>query len=476
MYPYPDERTWWREFDEQIRQRYAKVGRAWPDPGDPDTFVWRGRTAFDLRDLSPDASAAKHIRECEDELGLTPQPQPGEPTRRPLVGPLRIQDKMFRDDSGWRRVLFCSWFPALRILRDNPQEFERQINAIAVAGYQGIRVFLAVGGWSEYWDGREVAPVGFKKWFFTGNHLRTDKYGVDIAAWPDYDDLLRTLLRACKARKLRLHISFGDMQIICPDGQREIELHRRCARIAADEGGADVIALWEVTNEFPLNRYGGDSAESIAQMGRVIAEVKAILPNVLTAQGAIPQNEEPDSLHKASTHGDICAVHVTRDPFMVCMKHTYGIVYWEGNYRAFPKAFWEGEPAGPGQDSYARQDDPANLTALYSAHALSGQASNRFQGAAVRSNQPLESEWGFTELPKILDMLPEDVATWQREHARGGIEYWTKDGRFAAFTMSEWDTTPPREVETWTLFSGDRTTGGKGTPPRGTGLLVGNFR
>jgi hypothetical protein len=67
---------------------------------------------------------------------------------RPLVGPLRIENKLFRDDEGFRRVFFCSWFNAIRCLKDNPAEFVRQLDAIVAAGYQGVRVFLSVGGWT----------------------------------------------------------------------------------------------------------------------------------------------------------------------------------------------------------------------------------------------------------------------------------------------------------------------------------------
>jgi hypothetical protein len=414
---------------------------------------------------------------------------------RPLIGPLRIQDKLFVDDTGTRRVFFCSWFPALRILRDTPTEFYRQLDAIVRAGFQGFRTFLAVGGWTDYWDGREVAPVRFQKWYFTGNHLRTDEYGDWIEAWPNYDDLLRELLRACIARGLRLHVTTGDMQIICPDPQNEIDLHRRFARICAEEGGTQVIALAETTNEFPLNRYGGDSPESIAQMGRILDVWRATIPGlVTTAQGAIPANEEPAALEKASTHGEVCAVHVSRDPFALCLKRTLGLVYWEGDYRAFPKPYWEGEPAGPGEDSYARQDDPANLVALYAMHALTGQASNWFQGAAVRSFQPLESEWGFTSIAHLLAaQLPEDVATWDHgSNQRGGIEYWWKGQDFRTVVYDDWDPSPPRPVASWTLYTGTSVVTSTGqvrarsyrygrrarpaaaTSP-GTGLLVGRF-
>lgn len=474
--PYPSEPDWWEPvFDVEAAKRYAAATPPQPYPN-PRSARWSNRTAYDISaGLTKEASMAKHLRELEDELGLN-QPQPGQPTKRPLVGPLRVQDKMFADEAGWRRVLFCSWFPALRILRDNPSEFERQINAIASAGYQGIRVFLAVGGWTPYWDGREVAPIRFEKGIFDGNHLRPKPSGRFIDAWPDYDDLLRAMLRACRSRKLRLHVTFGDMQIICPDAGAEQELHRRLSRICAEEGGRDVIALAEMTNEFPLNRYGGESDQSIAQMGRLIDIWRQTIPGVVTAMGAIPQNEEPSSLSKASTHGEACAVHVTRDPAAMALKRCFGLVNWEGNWRAFPKPYWEGEHVGPGPDSYQRLDDPAFLVAIYAMHALTGQASVWFQGAAVRSMAPLESEWGFSEMPSILEVLPEDIGTWEHaSNGRGGIMYFFRGQQFATATCAEWDVSPPRPIASWTLHSGTNVIHGTGTPPQSTGLIVGTF-
>lgn len=408
------------------------------------------------------------------------------PLARPLVGPLRVENKLFRDDTGLRRVLFCSWFPALRILRDNPTEFYRQIDAIADAGYQGIRVFWTVGGWDDYWNQREVAPKTFVKWLWTGSHLRTDEYSYTVDAWAEYDELLRTLLRACVERQLRLHLTTGDVQAICPDGNEEIDLHRRVARICLEEGGTDVVAVAEVTNEFPLNRYGGDSDESIAQMGRCLEVWDEAIPGVCTMMGAIPQNEEPESLARASTHGNVCAVHVTRSPEEFCLKRTLGLVYWEGDYRAFPKPFWQGEPAGPGEDSYDRQDDPAFLTALYAMHAVTGQASVWFQGAAVRSFEPLESEWGFLEMPGILSIIPEDIASWDHgSNGHGGIEYWWRGNDFFTVILAGWDPSPPRPIAEWTLYTGTSVHHGVGNPHQGdkhykgaakaTGLAVGKF-
>lgn len=478
-YPYPDEPTTIKAYQDRVIATYAEAGRSFPDPNDADAFRWFTRYGYDCHLMPEPQAAERHLAELREALGLTAPQNPSDVPvcQRPLIGPLRVENKLFRDDTGYRRVLFCSWFPALRILRDNPAEFTRQLDAIVRAGYQGVRVFLAVGGWSDYWDGREVAPVSFIKWFYTGNLLRSDRLGARIEAWDDYDDLLRQLLRACKARKLRLHVTCGDMQIICPSLGGERDLHRRFATICQQEGGAEVIALAEVTNEYPINRMGGDSPDSIAQMGQVIRVWKECCPGVLTAQGA-PLSEEPEKLHAAATYGDVCAVHITRDPFQMCLKRTFGCVNWEGAWRNFPRPFWAGEPAGPGADSFAALNAPDALTSLHFMHQILGYGTNWFQGAAVRFRQPLESEWGFVEMPRILSVLPEDVATW--DHAsdgRGGIMYFFKGNQFVTSTMKDWRNAPPRPVASWKLYRGTDVVEGTGNPPDGiTGGLIGAFK
>lgn len=401
--------------------------------------------------------------------------------RRPLVGPLRVENKLFRDDTGYRHVFFASWFTALRILRDNPAEFERQLNVIVDAGYQGFRTFFAVGGWSTYWDGCEVAPVTFRKWNpsqSSGLH-RPASYSYTVEAWPDYDELLRALLRACRARGLRLHQAVGDMQIIFPDQsgkQQELDFTRRVARICREEGGLEVMALVGDVNEYEQNHYASDSQESLDQIGRTLAVWEEEIPGVLTTMGSAI-SEEPDELYQSIEYGDVCAVHTSRG-VPTALKRSHALVHWEGQYRHFPKPYWQGEPMGFGPEvSVDRFTRPADAVALYAMHALTGQASNLFCGPAIHSKRPLESEWGFYELPALFEAhIPEDVATWENQsNGAGGIAYWFKDHRFITATADDWDTSPPRPIARWTLHQGDRTESGTGTPPRKAGMITGEF-
>lgn len=498
-FEYPDENTAGKAYQARVRREYEAVDRRFPDPDDEDQFRHFMRYGFSSGRMPEGEAANKHIAELRADLQRHHRPAPGPsqpPTvaRRPLVGRVRVENKLIRDDTGYRRVFFDSWFTALRMLRHEPDRFYRWLDGTVRAGFQGSRIFLSVGGWEGFWSGYGVYPVGFRAWQFDrkDGHLRpaTDahgqpKYGATIDPWPDFDDLWRTLLREYRKRQLRLHVSFGDCQIITPDPQVEIELHQRCARIAAEEGGADVVALWEVTNEYPMNRYGSDRAGSITQMGRVIAAVRPILPGVLMAQGA-PLSEEPEKLREAAMHGDVCISHTSRDPFEFCLKRTHALVYWEGEYRAFPKPFIQGEPKGPnvlpfgdnlGDDMYSPLTHPSEAVALYAMHALTGQWSNFFDGGAVRSTAPSADAWGYDELPALFDAhIPEDVATWDHgSNRRGGIEYWWKGDQFLTSTWKGWDPSPPRPIAEWTFYTGDNVTHGTGTPPPMTGLLVGRF-
>jgi hypothetical protein len=410
--------------------------------------------------------------------------------QRPLHGPLRIQDKLFRDNTGFRRVHFDSQFDLLRTLRDDPARYTKLQDDCVTAGYQGRRVFLNVGGWMGFWDGHEVLATGVTKWYFdrdNGGHHRPAGYGTRLERWPDYDALFRHLLRDCLARGLRLHVTFGDCQIFFEfdnSGDQEVALVDHLARIAAEEGGSKVIAFWETTNEVPINRRGGTSPKAIDHMGRLIRTVKNHLPDVLCGMGAF-LSEEPEILHASITYGDVCFVHVTRNPEDMCLKRTHALTHWEGNYRSFPVPFVEGEPAGPnigpadglGDDAYQPMNNPAALMALYAEHAILGHASDWFDGGAVRSTADSTLAWGYDEIPAILkDTLPEDIATWPwKSNDRGGIAYWYTGKDFRTFTHQLWDPSPPFPVADWTLYTGTGIEKGTGTPPKKTGYLVGRF-
>lgn len=486
--PYPSEPEWWRKvFDPECVKRYGLRQRPYPDG--PDSLTWSTRTAYDIAaGMTKEAALAKHMRDLDRELDLLPNQTA---CVRPLVGPLRKEGGRFRDDLGYRRVLADSSFNLMRMLKLHPSLFDQIVSDTVTCRYQITRTFLFVGGWSGFWDNAEVLPPWpVQKWLFSreSGHLRPAGLGPVLPGWSDWPDLFRRLCREYRQRKLRLHVTTGDVQIICQDQAQEIAFHEMAARIAAEEGGSDVIAFWEVTNEYPLNRPHGGAQREIDQMGRVIDAVKRILPDVLCTEGAAV-SEEPDRLRESVAHGDLCTVHITRDPFPLCLKRSLGVQYWEGAWGALGFPFNHAEPKGMnappyddgrGDDMYAPSFDPAEMTALHAMIALTGAADNYFTGSSVKLTNLNSAVWGYREIPEMLEReLPEDVSRWNRETAGGGaILYFVEPGgkRFATATHESWDTAPPRSVARWRCYSGDAVSDGTGTPPRNvTGAIFGEF-
>jgi hypothetical protein len=327
----------------------------------------------------------------------------------PLSGPLRVQGRSYADATGPRTVFFCSWFPALRIWRDDRDAAQRQLDAIAAAGWQGIRVFTAVGGWQPYWDGREVAPVTFRKQFEGGAP------GALVEAWPDYDDQLRSFLAAVRARDLRLHLTTGDAQIVFPDADAERAFHRRVAGLVRDAGGSEVVALYEVWNEGWQNNALGQSDAALAQARAILQDVETVLPGALTAISAAPGGADPGAAAAWAAGAHVRVVHGPRSPPARALAEAFALVHDAGAVRPLEKPVWQGEPTGPDgsrAEVYDPMNDPAWLLALYVVHQMTGQATVFFNGPAVRYHEPLDATWGFRELPRLFALLPRDIGTW----------------------------------------------------------------
>ncbi len=408
--------------------------------------------------------------------------------QRPLKGTLRAKDKLFVDDMGNRRVFFDSDFNLLRKLRDEPSRYYSSLGATA-RRYQGTRQMPSVGGWMDFWAPLYgVYPITFTPWIHSNasGMLRPAGYGPKIEGWTDFDALWRKNCQEHRKRKLRMIVSFGDCQIITPDEATEIALHERIARICAEEGGSELVVGWEIANEIPQNYPYGLSTTSVERQGRVIAAVRKILPHTIFMQGA-GLSEEPDVLYLSSTYGEACSQHTSRQPPELCCKRTYGLIHWEGNWRHFPKPFWMMEPAGMnvgpkdnrGDDMYAPWTDKGELTCLYALHAVLGMASNMFTGADIRGTEEGENAWGYDELSELFDKIfPEDIALWDHKanDAEKGITYFYKGKDFRAPAHKNWNTTPPFPIKEWTFYQGDTVGTGTGTPPAGSGVIVGTFR
>lgn len=313
----------------------------------------------------------------------------------PLRGKLRKMGRSYRDNTGPRGVYFCSWFPALRILRDDRDAFYRELDNIHKWGWLGVRVFWAVGR-QPYWRGREVAPVTF-----THN-------GITVKAWRDYDKLFREMILAFRERKLRFHLTAGDLgQIFAGKASLELRQYQRIAELIQGENAAALVGLFEAANEPWQNTREGLRFDERAQT--IFAALRPLLPGVQMAIGATPRNEE--LLEEWARGANVSVVHGTRQPWDMALRRAFNLMY-EGQ-RHVNKPIWQGEPTGPGPEVFQPTGDKHILWALYALHLITGQASVYFNSPAVRYRAPLGSEWGFKELPALYkEHIPKGIGQW----------------------------------------------------------------
>lgn len=352
----------------------------------------------------------------------TPPPATDHPD--PLVGHLVRMGRSYKDKTGPRTVYFCSFFPALRILRDNPKDFHAELDRIAAAGWLGFRTFWAVGGYT-FWNGREVAPVTW-----------TRKDGVVVKAWPNYKDLLRGLIRACRERHLRLHLTAGDLQYVFSNNPGlELEWFKRIASVIRDENAEALIGVFELANEAWQNTREGHRFHERAQT--LLAALRPILPNTPFAISASPGSEL--DIDTWSRGADVVAVHGTRQPWPMAIRRAFNLAY-EGQKFVDHRPLWQGEPTGPDgshpNEVYRPTQNKHILFALYCVHLMTGQASVYFNGPAIRYREPLNRAWGFKELPPLFRKhVPEDIGQWptlihgRRDEAPLTAPSWHVDGR-----------------------------------------------
>lgn len=69
QFPYPDEGTLVKAFQDRVKAAYVSVGRIFPDPNDSDAYRHFSRYGYDCRGMDAKAAADKHIAELRQQLG-----------------------------------------------------------------------------------------------------------------------------------------------------------------------------------------------------------------------------------------------------------------------------------------------------------------------------------------------------------------------------------------------------------------------
>jgi hypothetical protein len=368
---------------------------AWREtPVDPEGYGWM-RVYFWHRAAGDDheRSVNKMLDAIRQAVGHAPPVvEPQRPVEPPPVGPRRIDMKplvgflrrgpnnSFADDSGPRRVGVCSWFPALRIFRDTPDEAMRQMDRM-VGRWQGARVFWHLA--DPWWKGLEVDPK-----------------------WHNFDALFRLFLEQMWARGLRVSLTCGDMQYIPSREHRA--LYRRIAQLCADVN-QQVVCLSGMVNEARVNSNEKEDWTYWAGLSREWQQIYPWGQHGLSDPG---DQEEPAGLIACSREpATVALLHGTRHTPVDAIRRAFNVRY-EAH---IGKPIVEDEPTGTGDDVYQPVDDPAWLFGIYTMKIITGQMVTFFGGAALRNRQSLESDWGFTQLPALWNQMgiPEDIGTWE---------------------------------------------------------------
>lgn len=318
------------------------------------------------------------------DSGTVPPPHDdGVPSVSRLVGPLRIaaDRSAFIDDTGPVLLVFCHAGDFLsRWVRD-PAGVRAELDAIAAAGYDGVRTWTVLGG-SSYWEGREVGPM----------------YQAD------FFDHVSAFAAALRSRGLRWLVSQGDMlRLRQTTSERQTFMRALAGRL-----DLELVAGVDAGNEALWN--GEDDP---AKMRAAVDAFRAVLPCAVWSLTS-PGSEEKSDLDTFS--GAVFDVHGYRDArSWDKVRHIFSIGY-EGKPSA--RLGIQSEPFGYGDlvSASANKDELTSgvLALACAVSLLSRQAWVYFSGPGVKSDagQRLQDMPGFRETCAMRDALPRDLMTF----------------------------------------------------------------
>lgn len=328
--------------------------------------------------------------------------RPGHPN--PLSGRLRIEDRAFRDDAGLVLPVYAHAGDLFSLFVRNEARALAELDAVARAGYHGVRVWSALGcsvraacpeldatGAAPFWRTREVGPSLTK----------------------GYYDLVGRFFAALEARQLRVVWSQGDVQVI--GDRREF-----MTRIAALDSEFRVIDWIDCGNE----AWQADvEPPALATCVAAYADAGGRALKTLTS----PPTEELRDLDAYSVApADAFDVHSFRGGHSWDKRrHIASLTRDDRPVPRRPLGI-NSEPPGAGRlvSATEHQDelDDEALALLGLAAVMARQAFVWFSGEGVQIQRGLASEAGFEAVPRAIRLLPRDVMRFETRHHSG--ERW----------------------------------------------------
>lgn len=319
-------------------------------------------------------------------------------TARLLHGRLQLRDRRFFDDRGPVLPVFCHFGEAFSAFVRRPDDVRRQLDAIAAAGYHGIRFWDVLGYYDDPWAGREITPVSFP-----------NRQGHRVAATPRYYEQLAAFLLACHERSLKVMHDRGDLNA-WSDEQKLAHMRRLGAmyRAGGETGRVVLGGLWACNEGY---QNGVTTPEEAIAMLRAFEEGAGWLPD---ARGlSAPDGAELHDLRAWSADpATVVTIHSYRG---AGAHHRIRHVFSNGYERCalIGKAGWNTEPIGPGPlVSVGREEDPAVLVAMAVVSLLSTQAWTYMSSPGVQWHGPIHEQPAFASVGRLAGSLPPDLMTF----------------------------------------------------------------
>ena len=323
----------------------------------------------------------------------------------PIVGRLRIDDGAFADDQGLVLPLYAHAGDLFSLFIRDEARALAELDAVARAGYHGVRVWSALGcgvstvcpeidasGEAPYWRGREVGP-----------ELTRDYYGH-----------VRRLFEAVRARRLRLVWSQGDVQVI---GDRRAFM----TRIAALDADLGVIDWIDCGNE----AWQGAGLEPGA-LATCVGHYAAAGGRALKTLTSPPTEELADLDAYSIDPADAFDVHSFRGGHVWDKRRHIASLTRSDNRAPRRSVGINSEPPGRGalvsSTEHPEELDDESVALLAVASLIARQAFVWFSGEGVKLDRGLSSAAGFQSVPTAVRLLPRDVMRFQTRHHSG--ERW----------------------------------------------------
>ncbi len=309
-------------------------------------------------------------------------------SRRPLIGPLRIEAGAFCDDTGSRLPVLCHAGDLLALYVRDPSWAEVELDTIAATGYLGVRTWTWLDG--PYWEG-------------LGRTITPEEAGY----WGAVDRFAGAL----RVRGLRWLVSQGDMLRYAWD--RRAFMHQ-LAETLRDAGGLQIVCGVDGGNESWKN------GESDPIRLREAVDAFRIVLDVPIWSLTSPSDEKPADLDRYS--GSVYDVHGYRgDHVADKIRHAFSIPF-EGKPAC--RLGIQSEPPGPGaiEESglvssmgHWGEMDAEAMALLTAMHLMARQMSVYFSspGVSCRERGEFSRQPGFRESAVIASVLPPDLMRFQ---------------------------------------------------------------